>query len=122
VGNRAFGDRLRGPAAPGCVLRDPRTGVPLVFMGEEYDEGNPFLFFADHIDPEIAAAREGRRREFERFTAFADGDVARIPARWRRSCARTPSRGRRGLSHRGVLAASCPRCALPPAGPGRDDR
>jgi len=77
VGNRAFGDRLRGTKlrlAAFCAILAP--GVPLVFMGEEYDEGNPFLFFADHIDPEIArATREGRRREFERFTAFADGDV-----------------------------------------------
>ena len=47
-----------------------------MYKRQEYDEGNPFLFFADHIDPEIArATREGRRREFERFTAFADGDV-----------------------------------------------
>jgi maltooligosyltrehalose trehalohydrolase len=77
VGNRAFGDRLRGPKlrlAAFCAILAP--GVPLVFMGEEYDEANPFLYFADHIDPATArATREGRRREFERFTAFADEDV-----------------------------------------------
>jgi maltooligosyltrehalose trehalohydrolase len=41
-------------------------------MGEEHDEANPFRFFTDHIDPEIAeATRQGRKREFERFAAFA---------------------------------------------------
>jgi maltooligosyltrehalose trehalohydrolase len=77
VGNRAFGDRQRGRKlrlAAFCAILAP--GVPLLFMGEEYDEANPFLFFADHIDPEIArATREGRRREFARFAAFADEDV-----------------------------------------------
>jgi maltooligosyltrehalose trehalohydrolase len=51
-------------------------GVPLLFMGEEHDESHPFQFFTDHIDPQIAeAAREGRRREFEGFAAFAGEDV-----------------------------------------------
>jgi maltooligosyltrehalose trehalohydrolase len=84
VGNRAFGDRQRGRKlrlAAFCAILAP--GIPLLFMGEEYDESHPFLFFADHIDPEVAAAtRDGRRREFARFAAFADeavpdpGDVA----------------------------------------------
>ena len=44
-------------------------------MGEDYGEERPFQFFTDHIDPAIAeATREGRKREFERFSAFA-GDV-----------------------------------------------
>jgi len=77
VGNRAFGDRLRGARlrlAAFCALLVP--GVPLLFMGEEYDEAHPFLFFADHVDPEIArATREGRRREFAAFAAFAHAEV-----------------------------------------------
>ena len=77
VGNRAFGDRLHGERlrlAAFCSILAP--GVPLLFMGEEYDESRPFQFFTDHIDPEIArATREGRRREFERFAAFAGEDV-----------------------------------------------
>ncbi|MBW3609834.1 MAG: DUF3459 domain-containing protein, partial [Actinobacteria bacterium] len=77
VGNRAFGDRLppaaRRLAAFGTLL-SPFT--PLLFMGEEYGEPNPFLFFADHIDEEIAVAtREGRRREFASFAAFAGEEV-----------------------------------------------
>jgi maltooligosyltrehalose trehalohydrolase len=47
-------------------------GVPLLFMGEEYGEPNPFQFFTDHIDPAIAeATREGRKREFESFAGFS---------------------------------------------------
>ena len=50
-------------SATGCAARKLRLaafcailapGVPLLFMGEEYDESHPFLFFTDHIDPEIA--------------------------------------------------------------------
>jgi maltooligosyltrehalose trehalohydrolase len=77
VGNRAFGDRLRGRKlrlAAFCALLAP--GVPLLFMGEEHDEHHPFLFFADHVDPEIArATREGRRREFAAFAEFAHREV-----------------------------------------------
>jgi maltooligosyltrehalose trehalohydrolase len=77
VGNRAFGDRL-GPKqlrlAQFCVLLSPFT--PMLFMGEEYAERAPFLFFSDHIDKRIAkATREGRRREFAAFAAFAGEEV-----------------------------------------------
>jgi len=76
VGNRAFGDRLP-PVAHGvalaCVLFALET--PLIFMGEEYDEQNPFQFFTDHIDPAIAeATREGRRAEVDR-TSGAGGEA-----------------------------------------------
>jgi maltooligosyltrehalose trehalohydrolase len=77
VGNRALGDRLPPGAhrvALACVLFSLDT--PLVFMGEEYGEQRPFQFFTDHIDPEIArATREGRKREFEKFTAFSGEDI-----------------------------------------------
>ncbi len=72
VGNRALGDRMPAAARPlaaFCVLLSPFT--PLLFMGEEYGEGAPFMFFTDHIDADIAqATREGRRREFARFEAY----------------------------------------------------
>jgi maltooligosyltrehalose trehalohydrolase len=77
VGNRALGDRpaadeLRVRAA--VTLLAPQT--PLLFQGEEYGERRPFCFFTDHDDPEIAeATREGRRREFAEFSAFAGEDV-----------------------------------------------
>src|SRR5262249_54431789 len=76
VGNRALGDRLLPDAhrvALACVLFALAT--PLVFMGEEYEERNPFQFFTDHIDPEIArATREGRLREVARTSGSA-GDA-----------------------------------------------
>jgi maltooligosyltrehalose trehalohydrolase len=88
VGNRAHGDRLPPEllrVAAACVLFSPHT--PLLFMGEEYGEQRPFQFFTDHIDPAIAeATREGRRREFERFAAFA-GELPdpQAPATFERS-------------------------------------
>ena len=42
----------------------------------------PFQFFTDHDDPAIAeATREGRRKEFKRFAAFAGEDVPDPQAR-----------------------------------------
>jgi maltooligosyltrehalose trehalohydrolase len=77
VGNRAFGDRLEPRQlrlAQFCVLLSPFT--PMLFMGEEYGERAPFQFFSDHIDKRIATAtREGRRREFAAFAAFAGEEV-----------------------------------------------
>jgi maltooligosyltrehalose trehalohydrolase len=71
VGNRAYGERLttlipRGArmVAAALLLLAPQT--PLVFMGQEYDEPNPFLFFADYGDPALQkAVVEGRRNEFK---------------------------------------------------------
>lgn len=83
VGNRALGDRLPRPVRPlaaFCTLLSPF--VPMLFQGEEYGEDAPFLFFSDHIDEEIATAtREGRRREFAAFAAFAGEEVPDPQAR-----------------------------------------
>ncbi|MCW4000379.1 MAG: malto-oligosyltrehalose trehalohydrolase [Candidatus Bathyarchaeota archaeon] len=73
VGNRLSGDRLSAIAgteaaklAAGVVLLSPY--VPLLFMGEEYGETAPFLFFTDYQNPELGdAVREGRIREFAHF-------------------------------------------------------
>ncbi len=77
VGNRALGDRLPPEArrlAALCVLLSPFT--PMLFMGEEYGEPNPFQFFSDHIDRRIAeATRRGRRAEFASFTAFSEQEI-----------------------------------------------
>jgi maltooligosyltrehalose trehalohydrolase len=73
VGNRAKGERLstlvgfeaRKVAAALCLLS---PYVPLLFMGEEYDETAPFQYFVSHGDPALVeAVREGRRREFQSF-------------------------------------------------------
>jgi len=72
VGNRAFGDRPPPHTRPlAALLTCLAPFTPMLFQGEEYGEGAPFLFFSDHIDPDIAAAtREGRRREFAAFAEF----------------------------------------------------
>ncbi|MFW5832556.1 MAG: malto-oligosyltrehalose trehalohydrolase [Pseudomonadota bacterium] len=85
IGNRAFGDRLttlapeRARAAMTTVLlMAPQP--PLLFMGEEWASTRPFLYFTDFHDELADAVREGRRREFRRFAAFADPAArARIP-------------------------------------------
>jgi len=85
VGNRAFGERITALVAPrvvrcltAIVLLAPQ--VPLLFMGQEYGAGTPFLFFCD-FGPDLGAAvARGRRAEFARFAGFADGaDLERIP-------------------------------------------
>jgi maltooligosyltrehalose trehalohydrolase len=73
VGNRARGERLSTLLPPEAVrlaaailLLSPY--VPLLFMGEEYGETHPFLYFVSHGDPQLVdAVREGRRREFAGF-------------------------------------------------------
>jgi maltooligosyltrehalose trehalohydrolase len=73
VGNRARGDRLstlvNSPAqrlAASLLLFAPH--LPLLFMGEEYGEENPFLYFCSFEDPQLArAVSEGRRKEFAAF-------------------------------------------------------
>jgi maltooligosyltrehalose trehalohydrolase len=73
VGNRAVGDRLhhtagfeRARVAAALVLTSPF--VPLIFQGEEWAASSPFLYFADHDDPQMARlVSEGRKREFAAF-------------------------------------------------------
>jgi maltooligosyltrehalose trehalohydrolase len=85
IGNRAFGERLchLAEAAPlraltACVLLAP--GVPMLFMGEEYAAGSPFLYFCDYGGDLARAVTEGRRGEFGRFARFAEPSAReRIP-------------------------------------------
>lgn len=73
VGNRMNGERLSSlvsfeklKLAAGAVLLSPFP--PLLFMGEEYGETAPFLYFTSHGDPQLVeAVREGRRNEFKDF-------------------------------------------------------
>jgi len=73
VGNRMLGERLSTLApfeklklAAGLVLLSPY--IPMLFMGEEYGETAPFLYFVSHTDPAlIEAVRKGRREEFAGF-------------------------------------------------------
>jgi maltooligosyltrehalose trehalohydrolase len=77
IGNRAFGDRLAAGIDPKALeaaialqLLSPQ--IPLLFMGEETGSVSPFQFFTDHHGELADAVREGRRREFASFAAFAD--------------------------------------------------
>lgn len=73
VGNRMLGERLSHlvpfaglKLAAGILLTAPY--VPMLFMGEEYGEESPFLYFVDHGDPDlVAAVRQGRAAEFKDF-------------------------------------------------------
>ena len=73
VGNRAAGERL-SMLVDEARLRMTATlvacspFVPMLFMGEEWGAGSPFIFFSDHRDPTIAReTSRGRIREFEAF-------------------------------------------------------
>jgi len=73
VGNRLNGERLASlisfealKLTAGVVILSPY--IPLIFMGEEYGETAPFLYFVSHSDQWlIDAVREGRKREFKAF-------------------------------------------------------
>ena len=85
TGNRAMGERLtlltdkaKLRAATALLLLGPQ--IPLLFMGDESGSRSPFLFFTDFQDDLADAVREGRRREFAKFAAFADPAArSRIP-------------------------------------------
>ncbi|MBI5671451.1 MAG: malto-oligosyltrehalose trehalohydrolase [Chloroflexi bacterium] len=73
VGNRLLGERLSSlvdfegaKLAAGVVILSPY--LPMVFMGEEYREPAPFLYFVSHTDPALVEAiRTGRAEEFKSF-------------------------------------------------------
>ena len=73
VGNRAAGERISTLASferqkAGAALYILSPYVPMLFMGEEWGETNPFQYFVSHGDEELVdAVREGRRKEFESF-------------------------------------------------------
>lgn len=73
IGNRMLGERLSAlvpyealKLVAGTMLLSPY--IPLLFMGEEYGEDSPFLYFVSHCDSAlIEAVREGRKKEFNDF-------------------------------------------------------
>jgi maltooligosyltrehalose trehalohydrolase len=78
TGNRLKGDRLTTMVdqetlklIAGTVFFSPY--IPMIFMGEEYGETNPFLYFISHSDNGlIRSVREGRKREFSYLADSAD--------------------------------------------------
>ena len=73
IGNRMMGDRLTTllsfeqlKLTAALVLLSPY--VPLLFMGEEWGETAPFLYFTNHSNAElIKNVTEGRKKEFSKF-------------------------------------------------------
>jgi len=60
--------------------------LPLLFMGEELAETNPFFYFTSHGDPILArAVREGRWKEHEEFTVAGDFVDPQEPEAFERS-------------------------------------
>jgi maltooligosyltrehalose trehalohydrolase len=113
VGNRAMGDRLTETvplpayrAASALLLLSPYT--PLLWMGQEWAASTPFQYFTDHPEELGKLVTEGRRREFGKFSAFADLAVRekipdpQAPETFERSRLRWDERER--MPHAGVLA------------------
>lgn len=73
IGNRMLGERLAKlvsfealQLAAATVILSPY--LPMLFMGEEYAEDAPFLYFVSHTDPGLVeAVRNGRKAEFASF-------------------------------------------------------
>lgn len=85
IGNRALGERLaklvsREKLQQAMVLLLLTPHIPMLFMGEEAAAETPFLFFADWTGEAADLTREGRRKEFAHFPAFATPELRdRIP-------------------------------------------
>lgn len=83
VGNRMLGERTSTLVSfemqkllATAVMVSPY--LPMLFMGEEYAETNPFLYFVSHTDKELCeAVRKGRREEFKAF--HKDSDDNEVP-------------------------------------------
>lgn len=79
VGNRMLGERTSQLVSfemqkllAAAIMVSPY--IPLLFMGEEWGETNPFLYFVSHTDAELAqAVSDGRKKEFQYF--HIDGEV-----------------------------------------------
>lgn len=73
VGNRKLGERLstltsfeQQKLAAVALFMAP--AIPMLFMGEEYGEENPFLYFVNHNDQQLNdLVRKGRQAEFKDF-------------------------------------------------------
>jgi maltooligosyltrehalose trehalohydrolase len=130
VGNRHTGERLAAlvpweALRPASALVLLGSGLPLLFMGEEYGETAPFLYFTSHSDPALAkAVSEGRKKEFIAKGAHEIPDP-QDEETFRRSKLSHRRDGRHGAlrehyrallalrrKHRAVIAAAWPEVAL----------
>ncbi len=81
IANGYWGDRLSRVAEPArqrlaaSILLCGAPNVPMLFMGEEWGERAPFLYFTSHTDPALGrAVREGRMEEYDSFVR-AEGET-----------------------------------------------
>ncbi len=130
IGNRPRGDRLSAlvpfeglKAAAAAYLLAP--SLPLLFMGEEYGEPAPFLYFTSHEDQGLASAvSRGRRDEFEAFGWEAEVPDPQASATFERSilsfplAERPPHAGLRAW-YRALLDLRLEEPALGPRGKDR---
>ncbi len=78
IGNRMLGERpsqlvsfAMQKLMAGAIMSSPY--LPMLFMGEEWGELNPFLYFVSHSDPTLVeAVRQGRKTEFAAFQTSVD--------------------------------------------------
>lgn len=78
IGNRMLGDRLTTLLSSEALKLTAATfllspHVPMLFMGEEYGEKNPFQYFISHTDKDLVEmVRKGRKEEFSYFNWQGD--------------------------------------------------
>lgn len=130
IGNRMLGERLSVLAtfealklAAGTLLLSPY--VPLLFMGEEYGETHPFLYFISHGDEALTqAVREGRKREFPDFHSLGEPPDAASLETFERCRLQWEQRhqGQHGLLWRFYQRLIQLRRDIPALGVGRRDR
>jgi maltooligosyltrehalose trehalohydrolase len=90
VGNHVDGHRLSRLAningvklAAAVMILSPY--VPMLFMGEEYGDAAPFLYFVSHSDAALVkAVREGRQKEFAQYHRGKTPPDAAEPETFRR--------------------------------------
>jgi maltooligosyltrehalose trehalohydrolase len=98
IGNRFLGERLAAlvsfeqqKLAAGILCLAPF--LPLLFMGEEYAETAPFLYFVSPTDRQLLEAiRKGRQEEFASFAAHEPAPDPGAPETFRRSVLNTELR------------------------------
>lgn len=106
IGNRMLGERLSHlvsfealKLAAGALILAP--AIPMLFMGEEYGEEAPFLYFISHGDADLVqAVRDGRKREFAAFHLHGDPPDAASLETFKAS---TLNWAERTADHHGVL-------------------
>ena len=73
IANGYWGDRLSVLCTPAqqrvaAALHICAPNLPLLFMGQEWGETAPFLYFTSHTDEDLArGVREGRKEEYASF-------------------------------------------------------